>query len=379
MAEERDFMAQVVDEYRSSMGDEPQAEPAEAPQDVGTPDVPPVVPVIEPQAAPVQTPQYDFMKEFNSKTGLNFDTEDKLKAFAELYNKAPEIEEKSKIIPELVDALEKLQNPLNYFKDEVAYKVAQITKETKYTGKENIVETILRNDLDKLGDLKVIELASQLKAKEGVRNPLRAELRGMNIDPDMVLEDYDSLDDDTKDLLKIKADQYREDLPKIGEGVKAPSFEGTAVERLISQKKAQQEDYASRMGKTMPIAQNIITEIKELKVADDFAFKLDMTSEEIKSYSESLAEILVSGQYDIGTEAGKKEIYSAIMDMLKADYFDKAVAAYASMNRTKVEEEMRRKYNNEVPLKKSEPDALADTDGKDIITRAAELMVSRGW
>lgn len=344
----------------------------DAPETNAAPEAPPVEKAVEP-------PQYDFIKEFNSRTGLSIDSEEGLKRIVDIYSKAPEIEEKAKVIPELVDALEKLQNPLNYFKDEAAYKVSQLAKEPKYAGKEAYIDKVLRNDLAQLDDLKVIELAANLRAKDGVRNPLRAELRSMGIDPDAALEGYDELDDDTKDLLTMRAAQYREDLPKIADDVKVPSFEGTAVERLISQKKSQQEDYANRLVNIMPVATNIISEIKELKVTDDFSFKLEMSQDDLKDYSESLAEILASGKYDIGTQEGKAEVYGAIMDMLKADYYDKAVSAYASFMRTKVEEDMRRKFGNEKPLDKKEPPLDRREEEKGLIEKAAESLISQVW
>ncbi len=86
--------------------------------------------------------------------------------------------------------------------------------------------------------------------------------------------------------------------------------------------------------------------------------------------------MIISGQYDLNTDAGKASLYGTLMNMIKADHFDKAVSSLASFKATKIEEEMRRKFNNEVPLSKNEPNPLGDKDDKDIITRAAELLVS---
>lgn len=380
MASEKDFMDQAVAEYMGIAEQEPAppvVQDAEVPDKGGETDTPPVVEPEVPET-PMGISQDDVLKKLNELTGMNFDSFDKVKDMADKYSKFPEIEEKAKIFPDLVDALEKMQNPLNYFRDETAFKVAMVSKDPKYQGKEDVLNEILRSDLSTVDDIKIIALATSLKARNGVRNPLRAELRGMNIDPDEVIDNYESLDDDTKDLLKIRADQYREELPKIGSDVKVPSFEGTVVEQLLNQKKATKEDLDAKMNSILPVAEGIIKEIKEMKITDDFSYKLDLTPDQVKSYSEELAELLVSGQYDLNTDSGKNEVYGAIMDMFKADHFDKAVSALRSHMTSQIEEQMRRKYNNEKPLDKQEPNPLEEKGDKDLITRAAEWLISQG-
>lgn len=379
---EKDFMDQAVSEWISGE------------QAVQTADTPPMVepatnaveptsqtadqnpPVVEPQPQAF-TPEV-ILQEFNKLSGMNFESVDNVKAFAESVSKLPEIEEKAKVIPDLLNALDLIQNPMNYFTDETAFKVSQLAKDEKFKGKENIINEILRNDLNTLNDVRVIELASALNAKQGVRNPLRAELRGMNIDPDDIISDYDSVDDDTKDLLKIKADQYRDQLSKIGDSIKAPSFEGTNIEQMLAQRKAAKEDFEAKRSKIMPVAEGIINEVKELKLTNDFSFKLELSPDQVKSYSEELAEILASGQYDLSTDAGKTEVYGAIMDMFKSDFFDKAIAALVTHSTSKIEEDMRRKFNNEKPLEKNEPPADSRKDERDLMTRVAEQMVAWG-
>lgn len=383
MAEEKDFMEQAAAEYMGWSDEKPVEEPqtpvAETPQ--GEPEKPVETPPVV-DTPPVQSPSFskdDVLREFNNLTGFNFDTIEKAKEYANKYSKFDEIEQQVGIIPDLVDALEKAENPMNYFRDEIAYKVAMISKDPKFTGKEDVVNEILRGDLSSLDDIRIIALAASLKASKGVRNPLRAELRSMNINPeDVVGEDvnYADVDDDTKDLLKIKADAYREELSKLGQDIKAPSFEGTVVERLLSQKKAAKEDYVAAINKVMPVAEGVIGEIKEIKLTDDFNFKLDLTPQQVDSYKQELAEMIVSGQYDLSTEAGKASLYGALMGRIKSDNFDKAVSALASFKATKIEEEMRRKFNNEQPLDKHEPNPMSDNNEKDMITRAAELLLS---
>lgn len=376
---EKDFMDTAVSEWMEGeikKPDDQEIAPEPQPNNVAE-EQPPVPPAETPIPEPIKTLTEDeILKEFNRVSGLNFDSFDKVKTLAESATKLPELEERASLIPELLDTIEKIQNPLNYFSDETAFKVSQLAKDERYKGKESIVNEILRNDLNTFDDLHVIQLASNLNAKQGVRNPLRAELKGMNIDPDDVIGNYDDLDDDTKDLLKIKADHYRDELKKIGEGISLPSFEGTKIEQMIAQKKVAKEDFEAKRSKILPVAEGIINEVKELKLTDDFNFKLDLSPDQVKEYSAELADLLSSGQYDISTDAGKNEVFGAILDMFKSDFFDKAIAALVTHKTSKIEEEMRRKFNNEAPLKGSEPPPTDTKDNKDLFTRVAEQMVA---
>lgn len=379
---DRDFMDTAVEEYLGQPA--PEATPPVAEKGAtGTPPAQiPATPTETPpvEAAPVapsRTPE-EVLTEFNKLAGTSFDNLDKVKSFVDAYSKYPEIEEQVKVIPELVDAFSKIENPLSYFRDETDFKVSQLLKDQKYQGKENIINGILRGNLEEVPDVKVIELASQLNAKQGVRNPLRAELKSIGVDPDDVLEDYESLDDDTKDLLKIRADQYRDQLKTLGSDIKPPSFEGTVIERLINQKKAASEEREVKMGKVVPVAKAIISEVKEIPITDDFKLKLELTADEINAYSGELSEAIVAGKFNVSTEEGKKQVYGAILDMIRADYFDKAVTALSNYLVSKTQEDMRREFNNETPLKKSEPMAV-DASGKDVMTLIAEHMVAQGF
>jgi len=380
---ERDLMDQAVAEF---LGESETAPPAGAEPIVEVQPITGAEPIIGEPAAPTPPPGGEQptgttpneLEIFNRLTGLNVESPEKIKEVVDSYLKLKPFENQMEVLPELVNALENAQNPLSYFKDEIAYKVSQITKEAKFAGKENIVDFVLRSDVETLSDVKVIELAAQLRAKEGVRNPLRAELRSMNIDPDEVIDGYDNLDEDTKDLLKIKADQYREELPKIGADIKVPGFEGTVVEQLLNQKKALKEDFEAKKIQVAPVAQGIITEFKELKIpgVEDFAFKLELTPDQIKSYSEELTELLASGQYDARTESGQQEIYGAIQDMFRADFFEVAFKAFSTFKTAQIEETFRQRYNNEKPLGGNEPPPQAGGVQGDIISRVAEQMVN---
>jgi len=386
MAKEKDFTDLAVEEWLGEEGKPaetppvdtpPETPPAETPPPAMEPPVnTPPVSVTPPETPPADTPD-SLLKKFNEATGLNFENIDKVKEFAKRY---PELEDQVKVLPDLISALEKLENPLSYFKDETAYKVAQLAKDAKYQGKENIIDGILRNDLSKLSDVKIIEIAAKLKSVDGVRNPLRAELRLLGVDPDDVLEkEVDDIDEDTQDILKIKANQYREELQGLGKDIKAPSFEGTTVQRLIEQKKAMEEDFRTKSTQLMPMAEAVVKEVKEIKMTDDFSFKLDLTPEQIKSYSEKITGLVLSGNYDIRTSDGKQEVFGAIMDMFKRDFFDQASKALASHIVSAKDEEARRKYGNEAPLQRHEPPPSSKEGEKDLFTIEAEKMVARGY
>lgn len=315
---------------------------------------------------------------FNELSGGEFDNIDKIKDFADKYKKYPEIEKQLEVMPELLEIMGKMENPLNYFKDETAFKVNEISKDPKYAGKEVLIDKVLRSNLSETNDVDVISIASQLKAKEGVRNPLRAELRSMGLDPDEVLDDYDSLDDDTKDLLKIKADQFRDELPTLGKDVKVPTIEGTVLERVLNEKKAAKEDLAARREKLMPVSETIVSEIKDLEITKDFSFKLELTPDQIKSYAKKLTEAVLSGEHNISTEEGKQKVYGELIKNLRNDNFDKIVASLGNAKTSQTEEAARRKFNNETPLSKNEPNDVVPEE-KHPMQRAAEEMISQGY
>jgi hypothetical protein len=351
-------------------------------------DIPPVDVPAEPKAEDehakvdeqvIDIPQDKLLSKFNELSGLSLDSLDRIKDLAEKYNKYPELEKQLEVMPELLDIMEKIQNPLNYFKDEIAFKVNELSKDKKFEGKEVLIDKILRGNLSEAKDVDVIEIASKLKAKDGVRNPLRAELKSMGLDPDEVLENYDTLDDDTKDLLKIKADGFREELPKIGEGIQVPTITGTTLERVLNEKKAYKEDLQARKERLMPVSQSIVSQVKDLKITNDFSFKLELTPEQVKDYAEELTDIVASGQYDLNTDEGKKAVYGELIEMLRTDYFDKINAAHETALISRIEENARRKYDNAKPLDKKEPIPNKDESDKHPMQREAEFLISRGW
>lgn len=328
---------------------------------------------------PIDIPHEKLLEKFNELSGLKLDSVEKFKDIAEKYNKVPEYEQQLEVLPELLDLMSKFENPLNYFKDEIAFKVNELSKDKQYNGKENLIDKVLRSNLNEIKDVDVIAIASQLKAKDGVRNPLRAELKSMGLDPDEVLENYDDLDDDTQDLLKIKADSLREELPKIGEGIKVPTLQGTPLERVLNERKASKEDLQARKAKLLPVSEGIVSQIKDLKITNDFNFKLELTPEQTKEYADELADIVVSGQYDLNTEEGKQQIYGALVDMFKIDFFDKIVSALDTARTSQAEEKLRREFNNEKPLDRKEPVPQGKEGDKHPMQAAAEMIISRGY
>lgn len=378
---ELDFIEEAVNEYMQSHSEEQQQpegggsnEPIEQ---VAASEIVPEggTPVADDQ--PIQTPQAEkpveqvytpetVLQEFNKLTGLSFSDIEQVKAFAE----------QAELFPDLVKAVESLQNPLTYFKDETSFKVNQLAKDPRYNGKEHIIESVLKNDLEKLPDVTVIELAAKLSARDGVRNPLRAELRSMGLDPDAVLDDYESLDDDTKDLLKIRADKFREELPKIADNVKVPEVPGNIIEKLNNEKSRYKEDLDAAKVRVAPVSDAIISEIKEIEFEDGFNFKVDLTPEQKQFYSGFLTDLIVSGEYDLETDQGKDELYGAVMDMLKADFFKPAMQSYKTFLISKTEEQLRNKYDNAKPLEKSEPPNPQRVDNESPEEKAAQAMIS---
>ena len=383
MEDEKDIVDLAVEQMLKGNEDGEQTQetvdvPADIPVNV------PAEPKAEDEPANVEEqvidiPQDKLLSKFNELSGLNLDSIDKIKDIAEKYNKIPEYEKQLEVMPELLDIMEKIQNPLNYFKDEIAFKVNELSKDKKFEGKEVLIDKILRGNLSEAKDVDVIEIASKLKAKDGVRNPLRAELKSMGLDPDEVLENYDDLDDDTKDLLKIKADELRETLPTIGNDIKVPTIEGTTLERVLNEKKAYKEDLQARKERLMPVSTSIVSQVKDLKITNDFSFKLELTPEQVKDYAEELTDIVASGQYDLNTDEGKKAVYGELIEMLRTDYFDKINAAHETALISRIEENARRKYDNAKPLDKKEPIPSKDESEKHPMQRAAEEIISRGW
>lgn len=383
MEDEKDIVDLAVEQMLKGNEDGEQTQetvdvPADIPVNV------PAEPKAEDEPANVEEqvidiPQDKLLSKFNELSGLNLDSIDKIKDIAEKYNKIPEYEKQLEVMPELLDIMEKIQNPLNYFKDEIAFKVNELSKDKKFEGKEVLIDKILRGNLSEAKDVDVIEIASKLKAKDGVRNPLRAELKSMGLDPDEVLENYDDLDDDTKDLLKIKADELRETLPTIGNDIKVPTIEGTTLERVLNEKKAYKEDLQARKERLMPVSTSIVSQVKDLKITNDFSFKLELTPEQVKDYAEELTDIVASGQYDLNTDEGKKAVYGELIEMLRTDYFDKINAAHETALISRIEENARRKYDNAKPLDKKEPIPSKDESEKHPMQREAEYLISRGW
>ena len=383
MDEELDLMDAAAKEFFDGQKFETPEIPDEAEE---TPEQPiaetPETPVAEaetPKEEIADIPQEKLLAKFNELSGLQLDSIEKIKDLADKYQKFPELEKQLEVMPELLDIMEKIQNPLNFFKDEIAFKVNELSKDKKYEGKEQLLDKVLRSNLSEIKDVDMIAIASQLKAKDGVRNPLRAELKSMGLDPDEVLENYDDLDDDTKDLLKIKADQFREELPNIGKDIKVPTTEGTTLERVLNEKKASREDLQARKERLMPVSKSIVSQVKDLKITNDFSFKLELTPEQITSYSEELTDIVASGQYDLNTAEGKQAVYGELIEMFKSDFFDKIVTALDTARTSQAEENARRKYDNAKPLDKNEPIPSKDESEKHPMQQAAEEMLGRGW
>ena len=108
----------------------------------------------------------------------------------------------------------------------------------------------------------------------------------------------------------------------------------------------------------MPVSLSYVGELKEVKVADDFTFKLDMSEDAKKDLAGFMTDLVQSGEYDVSTDEGKQNIHQAVMDEIILDHWPEILKAHTTHIRTAVEQEFRKKYNNEVPLddKKEKPE-----------------------
>ena len=100
----------------------------------------------------VDIPIDKLLEKFNELSGLKLDSVEKIKDIAEKYNKVPEYEQQLEVLPELLDFMGKFENPLNYFKDEIAFKVNELSKDKQYDGKEDLIDKVLGSNLNEINN-----------------------------------------------------------------------------------------------------------------------------------------------------------------------------------------------------------------------------------
>jgi hypothetical protein len=172
---------------------------------------------------------------------------------------------------------------MSYFPDETAYKVAQLAKEEQYKGKEGALNKLLHSDVSKLGAMDIVKMHAELNASEAIRNPFRHTIKKMGLDPDEVINNFDDLSEDDQDLFNGFAAQARKELSQIGNNIEIPKSANEDIEALLSsQITAAKDDLAKKKEQIVPFTKELVEGVKELKVMDDWAFKLDLSDEEKK-------------------------------------------------------------------------------------------------
>lgn len=255
--------------------------------------------------------------------------------------------------PLILEKLKKSQDVMSYFEDETAYKVSQLAKTEDYKGKTAAVDRLLRSDLTTMDSMKVVELYSQLKAPEGVKNAFRYQIKKIGLDPDEVITNYDELPEDDKDLFEGFAYEARKELSKIGSDIQVPSSLPEDVEKMLSDELAsQRDDLVNRKTELSPIATSFVGEIKEIPLLDNLSFKLDLTEAEKKDYGDFVADAVLSGEFDLKTDEGKQALLSAVQDEIRLDKWKEILQFHDSHLRQELDAFYRKKYNNETNLEK---------------------------
>ena len=289
---------------------------------------------------------------------MNMDIKDdaQLASIKDKLSLIPDLQKKIDLIPALVDKIKKSKNVLSYFPDESAYVASQLSMTDEYKGKEAVISRILKSNIENLSSTEVLELAADLEAPKGIRNPYRQLLKSAGLDPDVVTENYEQLSEDDKDTIDFLAASKRKTLSQLGKDVQIPRDDDTdLLAQIESEISSSKEDAERVREKIIPIAEAIADELKELDVADGFKFKVEMTPAARKSYSDFIAEAIASGDYDLNTAKGKEEIWEAIQDFAWINNRKEIIASYSSHVKEEARKQSRQKLDNAAPIKKKEP------------------------
>jgi hypothetical protein len=292
---------------------------------------------------------------FKSLTGIEISSIEDVKGFLGEYQKIPEYKKVAEMLPKAISELKKKQDVMSYFPDEDTYKVVQLTKEPKYRGKEPVLYNLFRNDIDKMSDIEAIGIGATLEKGTKISNPLRSAIKQLGMDPDDVLTNFEDLSQDDKDDIANLADEYREKLKVLKTSIPSPIQSGDFETELFNMDARAKDDFAKQVATMKPFALDIVRGVKELKVTDDFNFKVEMTPEEVESYTDFLTEASLSGEFNLATDDGKKELYDALLTEIWVDNREKVMKSYDTKLRAEYEQKYREKYDNAKPLGNSEP------------------------
>ncbi len=317
------------------------------------------------------------LKVFNKVTGLNFTNIEDARKYAEVVNQWPKHQKSLELYPTLLEKLKSQQNVMSYFPDETAYKVAQLAKEEQYKGREAELTKLLRSNVSELNSIEIVRLFSALNAPEGVKNPFRYTIKRMGLEPDDVLENFDELSEDDQDLFNGFAFQSRKELAKIGADIAIPTSSNEDLEALLEgQLSSVKDDLEKKRTEIAPVLSSFIDGVTEIKVNDDFSFKLNLTKEDKDSYSSFLTQAVLNGDFDLGTDDGKKELFNALVDEIWVDNRQKILKAQESYLKSKYEKEFMAKFNNEKPLDKKTPPPPKGKTKSNPLVDVAEKMIS---
>lgn len=315
---------------------------------------------------------------FNKVTGLNVATIEEAKKYTNVFNEFPTLQKKMELYPTLVERLKKQQDVLSYFPDETAYKVAQLAKKEEYKGKEGALTKLLRDDITKMTSMDVVKLYAELNAPEGVRNPFRYTIKSLGLDPEEVINNFDELGEDEQDMFTGFAAKSRKDLAAIGKDIEIPQSADEDIERMISEQlSASKDDLEKKRRDISPYTMELVSGVTEIKVADDYAFKVTLSDEEKKNFSGFLNDAILSGDFNVSTDEGKQELYDALMDEIWLARKQDIIKSMKTHYRSSLEKEFRQKYNNETPLDKKTPPNPTKTKTNPNVDAIEKMVMER--
>jgi hypothetical protein len=313
---------------------------------------------------------------FNKLTGLQVDSVNKVREYSEILGKWPEYKKNIELYPTLIEKLKASQDIMSYFPDEQTYKAVQLSKDEKFKGKKAELTKVFESDVSALPNMDIVKLYAGINAPEGVKNPIRYTIKKMGLDPDEVIDSFDELSEDDKDLFNGFAFQARKELSEIGKDIEVPKSTQEDIEEILkTQVDSAKDDLEKRKNEITPIASAIVDEVKEFKVDDNFSFKLDLSSDDKKGYSDFLTQAILSGDYDVSTDEGKQDLYNALMDEIWVDNRNNILKAHATFLRSSIEKEWREKNDNDAPLDKKTPPPDDKQPDKSEMVRVIESMI----
>ena len=305
--------------------------------------------------------------------GMEFKAPEEVEAFKAKLANLDSAQKNAELIPKLVDKIKASQNILSYFNnDEAAYKAAQLAKDPEYKGKEAVVSKVLRSNISELHPLEVIQYATALQSPAGVKNAYRATMVNMDFDPDLTIDQFNTLSEDDQDRIRMAAYPMQKTLANLGADIQIPAGADldvlTDIEAEISRNK---EDLTTKRNSIAPISQALIADLKELEVVDGFKFKVQMSSEERKEVEDFVTEAVLSKEYDLSTPAGKAEMWDAVKDLVRINHWAEIISATTKHVKEEAEASFRAKSNNAKPVNKNEPAPLNKTAPKNELQDAA--------